>query len=96
MGYYIHSNIHEPLSLKDIADNSPWSRWQLQRVFKKEVGCCVVCYVRLFKLNHAENRLNNSLDRIIDIACDIGFNSEISFINAFKKYIISRPELIEG
>ncbi len=30
---YIHAHLDQPLSLDDLAQQSCWSRWQLQRVF---------------------------------------------------------------
>ena len=35
---YIHANLDLPLALAELAEQSCWSRWQLQRVFLHETG----------------------------------------------------------
>jgi len=82
---YIHSNLNAQLSLEEIAEQSCWSRWQLQRVFQSETGLTVANYVRDLKLSFAAERLLDSKERIIDISLDLGFNSEVSFSRAFKQ-----------
>lgn len=82
---YIHSNLNAQLSLEGIAEQSCWSRWQLQRVFQSETGLTVANYVRDLKLSVAAERLLDSKERIIDISLDLGFNSEVSFSRSFKQ-----------
>ena len=43
---YIHAHLDQPLSLEQLAEQSCWSRWQLQRVFLHETGQTVAHYVR--------------------------------------------------
>ncbi|WP_087021866.1 AraC family transcriptional regulator [Thaumasiovibrio subtropicus] len=82
---YIHQNIEEPLSVAELAEQSCWSRWQLQRVFQEQTGSTVANYVREIKLSHAAEQLLNGESRMIDIAFSLGFSSEISFSRAFKQ-----------
>ncbi|CAK2423310.1 Helix-turn-helix protein [Vibrio crassostreae] len=72
---YIHANLSSALSLEDIAKQSCWSRWQLQRVFQAETGLTVANYVRELKLSQAAEELLDSKERVIDIALELGFNS---------------------
>ncbi|MEZ8234774.1 AraC family transcriptional regulator [Vibrio splendidus] len=88
---YIHSNLSSSLSLEDIATQSCWSRWQLQRVFQAETGLTVANYVRELKLSQAAEHLLDGKDRVIDIALGLGFNSEISFSRSFKQMFGSSP-----
>ncbi|PTO67209.1 AraC family transcriptional regulator [Vibrio splendidus] len=88
---YIHSNLSSSLSLEDIATQSCWSRWQLQRVFQAETGLTVANYVRELKLSQAAEHLLDRKDRVIDIALGLGFNSEISFSRSFKQMFGSSP-----
>lgn len=88
---FIHRNLEEPLSLEDIAEQSCWSRWQLQRVFQAETGLTVANYVRELKLSAAAELLLDSELRVIDIALSKGFNSEIAFSRAFKQYFGYSP-----
>jgi AraC family transcriptional regulator len=88
---FIHDNISESISLEDIADHSCWSRWQLQRVFQRQTGSSVATYVRELRLSTAAERVLDSSDKIIDIAFEHGFNSEISFSRAFKQMFNASP-----
>lgn len=82
---YIHSHLHQTLSLDELAKYSCWSRWQLQRVFQAETGLSVATYVRELKLSFAAERLIDSSERVIDIAFTFGFTSEVAFSRAFKQ-----------
>ncbi|CAH1572535.1 AraC family transcriptional regulator [Vibrio owensii] len=88
---YIHVNLSSTLSLEDIAKQSCWSRWQLQRVFQAETGLTVANYVRELKLSQAAEELLDSKERVIDIALGLGFNSEISFSRSFKQMFGASP-----
>ncbi|MFA0327080.1 helix-turn-helix domain-containing protein [Vibrio splendidus] len=88
---YIHSNLSSSLSLEDIATQSCWSRWQLQRVFQAETGLTVANYVRELKLSQAAEELLDGKERVIDVALGLGFNSEISFSRSFKQMFGSSP-----
>lgn len=82
---YIHSHLHLPLGLDELAQQSCWSRWQLQRVFQAETGLSVASYVRELKLSHAAEQLLDTSERVIDIGLSLGFSSEISFSRSFKQ-----------
>ncbi|OEF87346.1 AraC family transcriptional regulator [Vibrio splendidus] len=88
---YIHANLSSALSLEDIAKQSCWSRWQLQRVFQAETGLTVANYVRELKLSQAAEELLDGRDRVIDVALGLGFNSEISFSRSFKQMFGASP-----
>ena len=88
---YIHTHLDAPLSLEEIAQQSCWSRWQLQRVFQAETGLTVAQYVRELKLSSAAELLLDSDQRVIDVALAKGFNSEIAFSRAFKQFFGQSP-----
>lgn len=88
---YIHHNLCKPLSIAELTKQSGWSRWQLQRVFQRETGSSLATYVRELRLAHADTRLTNSSERVIDIAIELGFGSEISFSRTFKQKFGTSP-----
>ncbi|WP_120512357.1 AraC family transcriptional regulator [Photobacterium salinisoli] len=88
---YIHTHLDQPLSVVELAEQSCWSRWQLQRVFNSETGLTLAQYVRELKLSRAAEQLLSSNERILDIALACGFNSEISFIRAFRQMFGCSP-----
>ena len=88
---YIHANLDQPLSLEALARQSCWSRWQLQRVFLHETGQTVAHYVRELKLSMAAEALLSTRLRVLDVALDHGFGSEVSFSRAFKQQFGCSP-----
>lgn len=88
---YIHSNIDQPLTVEFLARKSCWSRWQLQRIFLKETQQTVAQYVREIKLSLSAEQLLSSKARVMDIALDCGFNSEVSFTRSFKQVFQCSP-----
>lgn len=88
---YIHANLDQPLSLEQLAEQSCWSRWQLQRVFLHETGLTVAHYVRELKLSRAAEALLTSRQRVLDLALCYGFGSEVSFSRAFKQQFGCSP-----
>lgn len=89
---YIHSNIRDPLSLEHIAAMSCWSRWQLQRVFQEHTGFSVAQYVKEIKLSQAAECVLSGQARMLDIALEYGFSSEVSFSRAFKQFFGVSPK----
>ncbi len=88
---YIHAHLDQPLSLEQLAEQSCWSRWQLQRVFLHETGQTVAHYVRELKLSLAAEALLSSRQRVLDLALNHGFGSEVSFSRAFKQHFGCSP-----
>ncbi|MGL5811921.1 MAG: helix-turn-helix domain-containing protein [Aeromonas sp.] len=88
---YIHSHLDEPLSLEQLAEQSCWSRWQLQRVFLHETGFTVAQYVRELRLSLAAQALLSTGQRVLDLALCHGFGSEVSFSRAFKQQFGCSP-----
>ncbi|MGY3901756.1 helix-turn-helix domain-containing protein [Aeromonas lusitana] len=88
---YIHTHLDEPLSLEQLAEQSCWSRWQLQRVFQHETGLTVAHYVRELKLSQAAEALLSGRERVLDLALCYGFGSEVSFSRAFKQHFGCSP-----
>ncbi|WP_323944856.1 AraC family transcriptional regulator [Aeromonas hydrophila] len=89
---YIHANLDQPLALAELADQSCWSRWQLQRVFLHETGLTVAHYVRELKLSQAAEALLSGRQRVLDLALCYGFGSEVSFSRAFKQQFGCSPQ----
>lgn len=88
---YIHANLDQVLSLELLAEQSCWSRWQLQRVFLHETGQTVAHYVRELKLSQAAEALLSTRQRVLDLALSHGFGSEVSFSRAFKQQFGCSP-----
>lgn len=86
---WIDENIHQPLSVNDVAARSGYSKWHLQRIFFRMKGVNLATYIRDKKLSMAAQDLIDSRDKILDIGFRYGFDSQQSFTRSFsKKYNI--------
>lgn len=89
---YIDNNLDQPLSLHDLASMSCWSRWQLQRVFQNFTGVSVAQYVREQKLSRAAEHVLSGQTKMVEIAYQFGFGSEVAFSRAFSTYFGLSPK----
>ena len=88
---YIHLHYQEDILLYEVAQYFGFSREYFSRFFKKEIGISFKQYLILLRLNQSLNLLKNKDLTILDISSQIGFSSEIQFINSFKKYYHMTP-----
>lgn len=87
----IHANIPEPLSVPQIAVEVGISQRQLERQFGRAIGCSVVQFSLLTRLQHARVLLISTQAGVREIAAAAGFNSLSHFAFAFKKCFGKRP-----
>ena len=87
----IEANISEPLSVPEVAQQVALSQRQLERQFKKSVGCSIVQFGLLLRLQHARVLLISTDLGVREIATASGFNSLSHFAHAFKKCFGRRP-----
>lgn len=87
---WIDENITRALSLDEIAAKSGYSKWYLQRMFKK-TGLSIGHYVRERRLSEAAKDLINSHDTILTIALKYGFESQSTFTRAFRNKFGQAP-----
>ncbi|WP_108862255.1 GlxA family transcriptional regulator [Ruegeria sp. Alg231-54] len=87
----IEGNIEEPLSVPEIADTLDVSQRQLERKFKKHVGCTVVQFGLLRRLQNARLLLISTDLSVREIATASGFNTLSHFAYSFGKFFGRRP-----
>jgi AraC family carnitine catabolism transcriptional activator len=87
----IENNIEEPLKVPEIADLLDVSQRQLERQFKKHVGCTVVQFGLLRRLQNARLLLISTQLSIRQIATASGFNTLSHFAYSFGKFFGRRP-----
>ena len=89
---YITANLTESLSVDEIAQAAPFSKYHFQRLFKAVVGETVAEFTRRLRLERAATRLifNPQAD-ITAIAIDLGFSSSQNFAKAFRKQFEMSP-----
>ena len=87
----IEGHIAEPLPVPEIAARVGVSQRQLERYFKASMGCTVVQFGQLLRLQHARVLLIATQLGIHEIAVASGFNTLSHFAHAFKKCFGRRP-----
>ena len=87
----IESHVSEPLPVPEIAARVGVSQRQLERYFKASMGCTVVQFGQLLRLQHARVLLIATQLGIHEIAVASGFNTLSHFAHAFKKCFGRRP-----
>lgn len=83
---YIYEHLHEPLTMKKLADNAGLDSSYFSKLFFKETGTTTKEYIILAKLKTAENMLLYSEHNLSEISLALGFSSQSAFTTAFKKY----------
>jgi transcriptional regulator GlxA family with amidase domain len=87
----IEDTIADPLTVPDIADQLGLSQRQLERLFHRGLGCTVVQFGTLVRLQHARVLLIATKLSVREIATATGFNSLSHFTSAFRKCFDRRP-----
>ncbi len=87
----IEENIEEPLTVPQIAASLSVSQRQLERKFKKHVGCTVVQFGLLCRLQNARLLLISTDLSVREIATASGFNTLSHFAFSFGKFFGRRP-----
>jgi transcriptional regulator GlxA family with amidase domain len=87
----IEENISDPLTVPGIAARIGLSQRQLERLFHRGMGCSVVQFGTLVRLQHARVLLIATKLSVREIAAATGFNSLSHFASAFRKCFDRRP-----
>lgn len=82
---YIYSHIHYRITIEELASYLNLSENYLSKLFKKEMGIPLSNYILELKLEKAQNLLQYSDYKIIEIANYLAFSSQSHFIQAFQK-----------
>jgi len=88
---YIEKNISEPATVPEIASLVGVSQRQLERQFNKSIGCSVVQFALLARLQHARVLLTATKLSVREIATASGFNTLSHFAYAFKNCFGRKP-----
>lgn len=73
------------LYIEEIAVHCLLSKYHFTRLFKKETGYSPYEYITLLRINESKYLLKNTSLLIKEIAFEVGFSSEVSFVTNFKE-----------
>jgi len=87
---FIEAHLDEPISLADVAAASGLSRMHFAAQFKVSTGCPPHDYVVRRRINRAQEIMLASAAPLVDIALQVGFQSQAHFTTVFKR-IVGQP-----
>jgi AraC family transcriptional regulator len=82
---YIEENLTSEIDLKIIAKIAGYSMWDFQRMFSFVSYTTIGDYIRGRKLTAASHEIQNTMEKIIDIAIKYGYDSSSAFSRAFSR-----------
>ena len=88
---YIESVLDSEIDEKKVATISSYSYPMFGRLFSVLTDMTLSEYIRFRKLTKAAKEINETNERIIDIAVKYGYESSDSFTNAFKNFHHTTP-----
>ncbi|MDT8715958.1 helix-turn-helix transcriptional regulator [Clostridium sp. 19966] len=88
---YIHLNIENYISLKNMSEELNLSKPYISLVFKKHLGTTVMDYVTNLKVNRAKALLSNTALSIMEISQILGFYDSSHFSKVFKNITGMNP-----
>lgn len=82
---YIKEYLHEPITMRKLADAAGYSPWYASKIFKELLGKTPFEYIRSVRLSEAALVLRDKQEKVIDVAFDFVFDSHEGFTRAFSK-----------
>ncbi|QCR35891.1 helix-turn-helix domain-containing protein [Nissabacter sp. SGAir0207] len=83
---WIEDNLENPLLVDDVTQKAGYSKWYLQRRFKRETGIPLAKYIRDRRLCKAALLVRMSRLPMMEIAARYQFDSQQSFNRRFKQH----------
>lgn len=89
---YINQNFMDSITTEKIAQYFEMSRPYICRYFKQETGITVNEYITKVRIDHAKYLLENTAEKIINIATAVGYQSNSQFNKNFKEMMKITPQ----
>jgi transcriptional regulator GlxA family with amidase domain len=82
----IHCNLHERISIAELARAVNLSRWRFCHLFKTEMSLSPSVYIGTLRMLEAERMLGETFLSVKEIRAELGNLDRTHFSRAFKKY----------
>jgi transcriptional regulator GlxA family with amidase domain len=82
----IHSNLHERISIAELARAVNLSRWRFCHLFKTETSLSPSVYIGTLRMLEAEKMLVDTFLSVKEIRAELGNLDRTHFSRAFKKF----------
>ena len=83
---YLHDNLHEQITLSELATLVGLSRYHFARAFAKSFGIPPHQYILRSRIARAQRAVLESKKSIADIAADVGMGSNRQFARVFRRF----------
>ena len=93
---YMEGHLTEDIGVEDVAEQVFLSPFFLQRGFSVMTGCGIGEYLRNRRLYEAARDLQNTEDRVIDIALRYLYDTPESFAKAFSRFHGASPSQVRA
>ncbi|MBQ8541555.1 MAG: helix-turn-helix transcriptional regulator [Clostridia bacterium] len=87
----IHEKYHLPLTIEDIMEQIPLSKYHFIRIFNQHIGITPYRYLTAHRINAAKILLRSENISIAEVAEKCGFSDTSNFICQFKKHTGQKP-----
>lgn len=82
---YIEAHLDDSISLADVAAAAGLSRMHFAAQFKAATGCRPHDYVLRRRVARAQQMMTDSRTPLVDVALQVGFQSQAHFTTVFKR-----------
>ncbi len=82
---YIEKNIHEKITIDELAKHAAISRRTFERRFRLATNNSVLEYIQRIKIESAKRQFENSRKNINEVMYDVGYTDTKAFRDLFKK-----------
>ncbi|MBQ8678858.1 MAG: helix-turn-helix domain-containing protein [Treponema sp.] len=89
---FIYNNLHEKITLEDLAEASSMSSSYISKIFHAEVGITIAQYVQKKRVEAAKNLLSITDYSVSDISNYLQFSTESYFISVLRKFCGITPK----
>ncbi len=90
----MHTHLHEPLILADLASAAYLSPYYFNRIFSRHIGVPPGEFLAALRLQTARNLLLTTSLSVTDICFEVGYNSTGSFTTRFTQMVGLSPRLL--
>jgi AraC-like DNA-binding protein/ligand-binding sensor protein len=88
---FIRQNLHENISLADLAKAAHTSTFYICKLFKRHVGVNITEFISRARVERAKELLQNPQARVSEIAYEVGFQSLTHFNRVFRALVGEAP-----
>jgi AraC family transcriptional regulator len=88
---YVDGNLAEPVSLADLASVAGLTRMHFAAQFRAATGLRPHEYLLRRRIERAQERLRGSNDSILDVALQVGFQTQAHFTSTFRRFVGEPP-----